>query len=231
MTSFALIHGGMHGAWCWSLLEQELRADGHETATVELPAEDPDAGVDVYASVCLEAFTDLSDDVVVVGHSTGGLTVPVVAERRPVGRMVFLCALIPKVGMSVEDQLVEEPDINSSSAAMGGRHISGGVHRRDPASAKALFFDDVDDELAEWAVAQLRPQATKPLEEVSPLRTWPDVPSTYVMGRADRCINPAWARREVPRRLGVTPVELDGGHSPFLARPRALADVLAALPV
>ena len=231
MTSFAFIHGGMHGAWCWSLLEAELRADGHETATVDLPAEDPDAGIDVYASVCLEAFAALGDDVVVVGHSTGGLTVPVVAERRPVGRMVFLCALLPKPGMSIGDQLADEPDINSSTAAMGGRQISGGVHRRDPASAKALFFHDAEDGLAEWAVTQLRPQATKPLEEISPLRAWPDVPSTYVMGRDDRCINPAWVRREVPRRLGVTPVELDGGHSPFLARPRVLADVLAALSV
>ena len=231
MTSFALIHGGMHGAWCWSLLEEELRTDGHETVAVDLPAEDPDAGIDVYASVCLEAFADLPDDVVVVGHSTGGLTVPVLAERRPVGRMVFLCALLPEPLVSVRDQLAAEPDINSSGAAMGGRQISGGVHRRDPASAKALFFDDVDDELAEWAVTRLRPQATKPLEEISPLRAWPDVPRTYVMGRADRCINPVWVRREAPRRIGVTPVELDGGHSPFLARPRALADVLEALPV
>ena len=51
------------------------------------------------------------------------------------------------------------------------------------------------------------------------------------MGRDDRCINPVWVRREIPRRLGVTPIELDGSHSPFLARHRELAAVLGSLPV
>ena len=46
---------------------------------MDLPAEDPDAGIDVYADVCVEAFDGLPDDIVIVGHSTGGLTLPVLA--------------------------------------------------------------------------------------------------------------------------------------------------------
>jgi hypothetical protein len=50
-----------------------------------------------------------------------------------------------------------------------------------------------------------------------------------VLGRRDRIVDPRWARREVPRRLGIEPIELDTGHSPFLAQPKALADVLLSV--
>ena len=39
-------------------------------------------------------------------------------------------------------------------------------------------------------------------------------------------VNPAWSRRTAAERLGVTPIELPGGHTPSLARPAALADAL-----
>jgi hypothetical protein len=58
------------------------------------------------------------------------------------------------------------------------------------------------------------------------MRDWPDVPCRYIVGASDRIVNPEWARREVPRRMGVVPTELDTGHSPFLARPRALVEAL-----
>jgi pimeloyl-ACP methyl ester carboxylesterase len=54
----------------------------------------------------------------------------------------------------------------------------------------------------------------------------PDLESTYVLGRDDACIGPEWSRRAARARLGVEAIELPGGHSPFLARPRELADAL-----
>jgi len=56
-----------------------------------------------------EAIGDPSDDVVLVGHSLGGLTIPLVAERRPVARLVFLSALLPVPGRSLIDQLEDDP--------------------------------------------------------------------------------------------------------------------------
>ena len=46
--------------------------------------------------------------------------------------------------------------------------------------------------------------------------------------RDDRLVGLEWARRTLPAELGVTPVELPGGHSPFLSRPAELADALVA---
>jgi hypothetical protein len=94
------------------------------------------------------------------------------------------------------------------------------------AHALDTYYHDVPDQLARWAAASLRPQLAPVSDEPSPLGAWPDVPSRYVLGKRDRIVNPEWCRREVPRRLGITPIELDTGHSPFLARPSELVDVL-----
>jgi hypothetical protein len=44
--------------------------------------------------------------------------------------------------------------------------------------------------------------------------------------RDDRVVSPAWGRDVARRRLGTDPLELDGGHSPFLGRPSELAQLI-----
>ena len=89
MTTFALVHGAFHGAWCWDLVRPELESRGHRTVAMDLPCDDPGAGSARYAEVVAEAIRDEGDDVIVVGHSLAGLTVPLVAATRPVAR-IFL---------------------------------------------------------------------------------------------------------------------------------------------
>jgi hypothetical protein len=61
------------------------------------------------------------------------------------------------------------------------------------------------------------------------MTAWPDTDRAYLLARADRAVNPSWSRDAARERLGVEAVEIDGGHSSFLARPRELADRLASL--
>ena len=65
-------------------------------------------------------------------------------------------------------------------------------------------------------LVQLRPQAAAPRREACPLSAWPPVDRTYILCRDDHAIAPAWSRRAARQRLGVEPIELDGGHSPFI---------------
>ena len=51
MTTFALVHGAWHGAWCWERLLEPLERRGHGALAVDLPAEDLDAGLDAYADI------------------------------------------------------------------------------------------------------------------------------------------------------------------------------------
>ena len=81
---FALVHGGWHGAWSWELLTPLLRNAGHGVVAMDLPIEDGSATYETYVDVVCVAIEGCDDDVVVVGHSMSGHTIPLVASRRPV---------------------------------------------------------------------------------------------------------------------------------------------------
>ncbi|MEO8329644.1 MAG: alpha/beta fold hydrolase, partial [Candidatus Nanopelagicales bacterium] len=64
--------------------------------------------------------------------------------------------------------------------------------------------------------------------EPSPLQARPDVPTRVLICRDDRLFPPSFLRRIARERLGITPDEMDGGHTPALSRPHELAERLDA---
>ena len=79
MSTFALVHGGWHGAWCWERLTPELEALGHRLISLDLPSDDSSASLDDYADVVCAALADVDgDDRVVIGHSLAGQTAEVI---------------------------------------------------------------------------------------------------------------------------------------------------------
>src|SRR5487761_354226 len=103
---FALVHGAYHGAWCWDLMRHELERDGHSTSAVDLPREHPDAGAERYADRVVQAIPK-GEGLVAVGHSLGGLTIPIVSSMTPTLAAVYLCALVPVPGLSFDGQHAE----------------------------------------------------------------------------------------------------------------------------
>ena len=109
MATFVLVHGGGHGGWCWRACANELRARGHEVYAPTLTgfgdrshllAPDFETFVTDIANVI--AFEDL-DDVVLVGHSMGGVIIPRVAEAMPdrMRRLIWLAAVVTSDGESL----------------------------------------------------------------------------------------------------------------------------------
>ena len=155
-----------------------------------------------------------------VGHSMGGLVIPHVAHRRPVERMVFICAMYDNLPEPAPG--VEIPDIDRLNFDMSLLTVDESFTTVDRDGAKGAFFPDCSPADAEWAVAQLRPQGHAPAIALE--APWPDVPSTIIVTTDDR--GTEHTRKCVAPLLGVEPIELPGGHSPFLSRPAHLADVL-----
>lgn len=229
MSTFAFVHGHWHGGWCWDRLVEKLEAAGQRCVAVDLPCTTRNSGATKNAQVVLEALQDSGDDVVLVGHSAGGLTIPLVAAGRPVRHLVFISALLPVPGKSLAQQFDEEPemidpDFEYVDDGDGFCHI-------DPNRAAGVFYQDCSPAEAAWATARLRRQTTLTITERSPLERWPDTPRSYIFGDEDRVVRPAWAARAARERLGVEPVPIPGsGHSPFLSRPEQLAAQLLAVP-
>jgi hypothetical protein len=225
VTTFLLLHGARHGAWCWRDLAAALGRRGHVSVAVDLPAEDASAGAERYAEVAAAAVAD--GPVTVVGHSLAGLMIPLLPDLIEVEELVFLCSPLPVPGRSLRQQIADDPGIFVPGSLPRATTTPGATLELDDQFALRIYFHDCAPEQARWATAQLRRQSTTVQAEPSPVRAWP--PRTacrYIMGSDDRILDPAWVRRAVPERLGLQPIELPTGHSPFLARPSMLADAL-----
>jgi pimeloyl-ACP methyl ester carboxylesterase len=229
VSTYALVHGAWHGGWCWSLLAPELEARGHDVVAPDLPSDDPEASIEDYARAVLDALDARGangGDLVVVGHSLGGLTAPVVAARRPVRKLVMLCAVVPEPGKALSEQYRDDP------MEVPEEFFGRAVTREDktsvlpPEAAERWLYHDCEPAVAREAAAHMRPQGWKALADPSPLSAWPDVPSSYVLCTGDRVVQPEWSRRVAKRVMGVEALELPGSHSPMLSRPAALAELI-----
>ncbi len=223
MATIALVHGVCAGAWCWEPLIPMLIEAGHKPIAVDLPSQDTTATFSDYAQVVVEALAGSDDDVVLVGHSTGGLTIPLVAEQRPVRELVYVCGAIPVPGKSVADTGVEWRSVDPTEWQTYGEDGSFSI---SPDGFRRHVCQDVEPTLLDDAIAQLRPQSLTPFTEPCPLTSFPSVPSRYILCRDDHIVSPDWSRKASPERLGVQPIELPGSHSPMASRPGELVSVL-----
>jgi pimeloyl-ACP methyl ester carboxylesterase len=231
MTTFALLHGGQHGGWCWDLVVDELAARGFRAVAPDMPIEDPAAGAREWAQSVSDALGDTDDDVVAVAHSMGGMALPVLAAMRPVRRMVFLGAVVPVPGMSFLEYLGTPEGAQAVTMPMGPDQEPDELGRGacSWATARTYFYPDVPEDLARSSWEKLRSNALTVFVEPCPLDTWPDVPSTSLVLTEDAAVSPDWQRLVARGRLGSDLVELPGSHSPFLTRPAELADALVRI--
>ena len=166
MSSFVLVHGAWHGGWCWRRVAERLRAKGHEVHTPSLSGlaehahrASPDIGHDVHVDDVTRVieWNDLSD-VVLVGHSYGGLVVTGAAAGRARDRLKHLVVLdgsTPRPGESMLDLAL--PAIRESFVA----RVNGGFMAL-PTMAAMGVTDPAD---VAWVESKLTPHPVKTFQE------------------------------------------------------------------
>jgi pimeloyl-ACP methyl ester carboxylesterase len=113
MSTYLLVHGAWHSGQCWERVVPVLTSAGHQVRTPSLTGHGdtaallgPDVGLDTHVDdvVRLIIEDDLTD-VVLVGHSYGGLVISSVANRVPdrIADLVFLDAMVPADGETAVD--------------------------------------------------------------------------------------------------------------------------------
>lgn len=203
VARFVLVHGAWHGGWCFEALVRELEALGHAATAPTLPCEDASLTQYDYARLI-----GPQPDAIVVGHSLGGLTIPLVEARA----RVYLAAILPIA--NVYDEAMAEGFQGTL------RDDYDRSYWPDLETAATFMYPDCDRATAEWAYPQLRRQA-RLTPQSSPFG--PD-DHAVVCGR-DAAVDPDWQRRAALEHLGRL-FELDAGHSPFFTAPADLAEIL-----
>lgn len=237
MSTFVLIHGGWAGGWYWEKVVPFLEDAGHRVLAPDLPGHGDDPtpwtaiSLDSYVRRTLDVLDAVREPVILVGHSSGGVTVAQVSERRPeqVDVAVYVAAYLPAHGQSVLDL---------GGGDREGLIVPNLVLAQDRATAtvrpevvREALFADCRDEDYRRAVARFRPEPLAPA--ATPVILTEDgfgrVPRVYVECRRDRAISPALQRRMYTATPCREVVALDTGHSPQYAAPAELAGGLSRL--
>jgi pimeloyl-ACP methyl ester carboxylesterase len=230
MTVFVVAHGAWSAAWAWKKMRPLLRAAGHEVWTptytglgerahLATPAVDLDTHIaDVIGVLDMEELRD----VVLIGHSYGGMVATGVADRARarIAQLVYLDAFVPEDGQSLFDLQSAE-----TRERMRGLARTGGEGWRVPPNPMPADTPAAD---AAWASPRRLPHPLKAFEQ--PLRLAgknPPLPRSYIYCRRIGPVDvfgqfAARARREGGWRY----FEIDASHNPHITAPQALLALL-----
>lgn len=222
MSRFVLVPGSGGSAWYWHRVVPLLEASGHAALPVDLPGDDPKAGLEDYARIVLRAVGD-QVDVVLVASSLGGFIVPLVAERTTVRAIVLVNAIIPLQGETAGEWWHNTGAVDAREAAATS---SGYRSEFDPTT---YFLHDVPQEVIAGGESQQREESEAAFASICDFLAWPRVPIRVVTGREDRFFPCEFQRRVAMERLGIEADELPGGHLIALARPAELASYLISI--
>ena len=237
MSTFVLVHGAWHGAWCWDKVAPLLEQAGHEVVRFDLPGhgEDRTPAAEVtlegYTGRVVEALDALAEPVVLVGHSLSGTVISQAAERRPekIDKLVYLCALLLPSGKSAIEASQEDGDsvILKSAEVEEDR---GRIVLDEEGMREALYHDCPEEDF-ERARLLISPQPLVPLGmpvEVTE-GNFGRVRRTYVRTTQDRAVSPPAQEKMYTDLPCEKVVSMATGHLPFFAAPGELAGHLDSL--
>ena len=213
MKSILLVHGAWHGAWCWNLVEKELKDKGVDARSLNLPF----TGVNDDIASVSNVLEDIDNQVILLGHSYGGIVISSAAEARDnVDQLIYLSAILLEPGESMQldgSKIQIDVDENLMSEVK-------------ESSAIPAFYGDVDPKLAKASIELLRPfpivSGSQGIGEA-----WREEHSTYIVCREDKAIPPEL--QYVMAKKADRIIEWQCGHSPFLSKPKLVIDLLLNL--
>jgi pimeloyl-ACP methyl ester carboxylesterase len=230
MATFLVAHGAWSAGWAWKKMRPLLRDAGHEIWTpthtglgerahLADPAVDLDTHIrDILAVIETEDLRDL----VLVGHSYGGMVATGVASRAGdrIAKLVYLDAFAPRDGERVFDLLPAE----HQARLREGARLNGDGWRMPPSPMPP---DTPADDVA-WAAPRRMPQPLKTFD--TPIRIAnPLPPRSYIYCKRSGPGDVFRPFADRARAEGWPLFEIDASHNPHITAPEMLRDVLVKI--
>ncbi|MBK6737894.1 MAG: alpha/beta hydrolase [Haliea sp.] len=235
MSTYVLVHGGGHGGWCYQRVARIMRAKGHDVYTPTLTGLGEREHL-VSKAVDLDMhITDITKvlqfeglhDVILVGHSYGGMVITGVADRATdrIGHLVFLDAANPENGQSLADLAGEIITMTRND----GRMVDGIEMVLYPGTDPMNYFGVTDAEQLEWMKPKLTPHPWSCFEQKllltneAAMRRIPQTHIVCTMTLPFRDVEALKASSE--GRVW----DVDTGHDLMISEPEAVAELLMRL--
>jgi pimeloyl-ACP methyl ester carboxylesterase len=222
-----LAHGAWSATWAWKKVRPPMAAAGHafftptytglgERAHLARPENDLETHIQDVLGVL--KFEDLHD-VVLLGHSYGGMVATGVADRarERIARLVYLDAFVPEDGHALIDLLPARARQQQLDSVKNG---DGWRVQPNP------IPPDTSDEDAAWITKFRMPQSARCFQQPLRLSVPLTLPRSYILCTREAGERPFGQFAERARRHGWPLYELDASHSPNVTAPGALVELL-----
>lgn len=241
MTTFVLVHGAFHGAWCWTKLIPEIEKRGHRAVAFDMPGNGEDrtpheqVTLEGYAQRIGVALNAEKEPVVLVGHSLGSMAVSLATERfhDRIHRLVYLAGCVPTDGHSLYTfmESMDHPAETIAPMPPPGHPWHGLNNAPNLETAKDVFYNECSAEDVAFALPRLCTQPNAP--RVTPVRLSPErygrVRRAFIGCTEDRAMAPFRQKITIAQGGCEPNVLLPTDHSPFLTMPDRLASELVKL--
>jgi len=237
MSTYLLIHGGWHGAWCWDKVTPLLEAEGHTVIAPDLPGHGDDntplsdVTLDIYARATVGFAAQASEPVIVVGHSMTGISNSQAVEYAPekFRAQVFMAAFLLSDGQCLLDLAKPDTENLVLRNLTFSKDQSTMTFNLD-AVQDALYGECSDEDIAH-AKTLLHAQASAPFGTPVQLTEgrWGQVPRYYVECLRDRAITPKSQKAMYTANPCEKVFTIDTDHSPFMSRPEELVRHLSSI--
>jgi len=236
-----LVHGAWHGGWRWAAVQNQLSLRGDRSFAVDLPGHGQDqtdpakVTYDSYVNSVVKLIEERDlRNVVLSGHSLGGVTVAGVTARIPkrIGRAVFVSAIVPLDG----ERLIDPDDPRTRpmvEAALARIDKCVPVEAMGP-DFYAGLMNDVPAEMRRWIDAALCPQPTGPMMASIPMKAFHEsgVATAYLVCEDDATPVPnvpGWHPHFSSRLRNPALKFIKCGHEVMFTQPAACAQALYEL--
>ncbi len=227
--TFVLVHGAWHGGWCWRRVADLLEKKGHKVFTPTLTGLGSCSHLlnkDINLST---HFTDVANliewenlsDVVLVGHSYGGVIVSGVAEKvgNKIGSIVFLDAFVPESGDSLEAG-ASQPVREAIAAA-----LARGEHALKPVPASVFRVNEAD---RAWVDGKCTPHPIGTLTDKITITGARDkiAKKSYIRAKGYPSVPFDTALAKYKPNSAWKTFEMTAGHDAMVDQPQELTDIL-----
>jgi len=232
--TYVLVHGAWQAPYVWDSVQADLVKNGNKVIVVELPGHGSDTTVpyklnlDVYRDKVIDAISKADSSVVLVGHSMGGMVITSVAEKVPgkISKLVYIGAFLPATGQSLTDLAYSDAASRLGPLLMPSADQLTLDVRHD--SLAYLFINDGSPAIKSLMLTNYRAEPAIPFTNKVMLtkENFGSVDKVYIKTLQDIVISPAMQERMIAA-AGIKKVyTVNTSHSPFLAQPHTVSDLL-----
>ncbi|WIG83578.1 alpha/beta hydrolase [Photobacterium damselae] len=217
VNNVILVHGAYADGSGWKPVFENLRKEGYNVYIAQLP--ETSLKEDVASVNRLVDY--INDDVILVGHSYGGVVITEAGNNPDVKGLVYISAVVPDANENIKDLRVKYKAPANDVIKLGD-----GFQILNPETYHNDFAADLPKDVAEFmAYSQVPVAVPYALGAKVSKAAWKDKPSWYLVAKDDRKINPDLLRF-MAKRAGSNTIEASGSHAIFRSQPKVVSDLI-----